>query len=102
MTKKFLAIGGPKSFKWIPATRGYDYRVPVIGKPKLFTGPIDNVLDAPMDIHTYRRHRISNFENETYKDVYVSEELSIAQAEAELKHWLLSQFIAMDDPDDSD
>lgn len=101
---KLLAIGGPKSFKWLPDSGSQ--LVVAISKPlnvHAYTDKFNPLSDTPaIETHTYIKHRITNFENETYKDVYVSQELANYEADRMLRQWLLDQFVAMDTSDDSD
>lgn len=105
MSKKLLAIGGPKKWEWLPfLSSSYDYKVVLPRDRKSLLQDLikqnNPFEDRDLQYHTYRRVRLGF--QEKIKDVYISEDLTDADGLHELKEWLLGQFVNMDDPDDTD
>lgn len=100
MTRQLLAIGGSKHGQWLPDIGDYIYvPIPRDLSKFVFQEPLD--LDMVMDIDedTYYRRKLAN--KDTVKQIYVLRSLSMNQALALLRDFLVDQFINMDDPDDS-
>lgn len=104
MGKLVLAIGGPRHLEWVKDMgKIFKTLVPMI--PKF------QALDEPLDIDLY----LESFKSETVsyykqtladvttgarKEVYVVGNMSMREADAELRDYLVKQFINMEDVTD--
>jgi hypothetical protein len=104
MSKMILAIGGPNNFEWV---HDYGSHMRVLDSDSLptinFTDSIplaESVYDPP--IVEYRQEKLGDTKTGAIKRVYVSTDLTFEQAFRKLQEWLMTQFINMESPDDSD
>jgi len=103
MSEMILAIGGPKSFEWVP-DMGPRMRALDVSKMEpvsFFTepSPITAVYDPP--IVDYRIEKLGDPKTNTIKRIYVSSGLTSRDAMEMLKDHLLGIFISTESPDDS-